>query len=160
MRIEQLKIEILNKNNWNPNEMQSDIFHSLVASIQKHGVLQPIVVREDFTIIKGEKRWLAAKEAGLDEIYCVIVETSQEEAKLLTVGLSHLRGTTNEEMLSALLSELTEHFSLEEISLETGFLKDELTSLFDDLAIDIDVEAVKEDDFNVQQALDEIKESD
>lgn len=53
---------------------------ALAESIQKHGVLQPIIVRPDqsidetYEIIAGERRWRAAKLAGLDEIPAVILD--------------------------------------------------------------------------------------
>ena len=53
---------------------------TLAESIQKHGVLQPIIVRPDqiiddtYEIIAGERRWRAAKLAGLDEIPAVILD--------------------------------------------------------------------------------------
>ncbi|WP_235550028.1 ParB N-terminal domain-containing protein [Paenibacillus sp. Soil766] len=139
--------------------MDDHIYRSLVESIRKHGVLQPILVRSDMTIVKGEKRWRAAQEAGLTELICVIVESTEEEAKLLTISLSHLRGRTNEELLASLLEELSGFFTLEDISLQTGFQMDELNSLI--LGLNSDTELgtpVQEDDINVQRALDEIKE--
>ena len=51
----------------------------LADSIREHGVIQPIVVRElgvlddNYEIIAGERRWRAAKMAGLDEIPAVIM---------------------------------------------------------------------------------------
>ena len=53
---------------------------ALAESIQKHGVLQPIIVRPDqsidetYEIMAGERRWRAAKLAGLDEIPAVILD--------------------------------------------------------------------------------------
>jgi DNA modification methylase len=157
MRVETVPINQIRPNDWNPNEMEDHIYQSLVQSIRKHGVLQPILVRADMTIIKGEKRWRAAREAGLQDLICVIVETSQEEAKLLTVSLGHLRGRTNEELLASLLEELSIHFSLEELSLQTGFQMNELDNILKGLPMDTDIEPpVEEDDFDVQRALDEI----
>lgn len=159
MRIETLPISSLRANDWNPNEMDEHRYLALIESVRKHGVLQPILVRSDMTIIKGEKRCRAAQAAGMAEITCVIVETNQEEAKLLTVSLSNLRGRTNEELLSSLLEELSASFTLEEIGAEAGFLPDELNGLLDGFAADTQIETlVQEDDFDVQRALDEIQE--
>lgn len=56
----------------------------LAASIAEHGVLQPIVVRPTPTgtyyIIAGERRWRAARQAGLTEIPAIIKEVSTQEA--------------------------------------------------------------------------------
>jgi DNA modification methylase len=159
MRVETIPIDQIRPNDWNPNEMDDHIYQSLVQSIRKHGVLQPILIRSDMTIIKGEKRWRAAAEAGLLELVCVIVETNQEEAKLLTVSLGHLRGRTNEELLASLLEELSVHFSLEELSIQTGYQARELDNILQGLPMNTDIDPpVEEDDFDVQRALDEIIE--
>jgi ParB/RepB/Spo0J family partition protein len=159
LKIETITIDQINPNSWNPNEMDDHIYRSLVESIRKHGVLQPILVRSDMTIVKGEKRWKAAKEAGLTELICVIVESTDEESKLLTISLSHLRGRTNEELLASLLEELSAHYSIEELSIQTGFQMDELNQLLPGLNSDTElITPVQEDEFDVQRTLDEIKE--
>ena len=63
----------------------------LADSICEHGVIQPIVVREvgvldgNYEIIAGERRWRAAKMAGLDEIPAVIM--TGDELKVAEVAL-------------------------------------------------------------------------
>lgn len=159
MKVQTIPIEQLRSNGWNPNEMDEHLYRSLVESIRRHGVLQPILIRADMTIIKGEKRWRAAKQAGLTELVCVVVESSSEEAKLLTVSLSNLRGRTNEELLASLVEELTASYSLEEISLETGLQMNELAGLLQGLAGDVDIaDPVVEDKFDVGKALEKIRE--
>ncbi len=50
----------------------------LAASLVRHGVLQPLLVSEDgpnrYVIITGERRWRAAKQAGLETVPAVIRE--------------------------------------------------------------------------------------
>ena len=52
----------------------------LTKSIKERGIIQPIIVRESngenskYEIIAGERRWLAAKKAGLHEIPIVVTE--------------------------------------------------------------------------------------
>lgn len=53
----------------------------------------------------------------------------------LTIALSKLRGRTNEELLAELISELTQYFSLEEISIETGILNEDLDTLIASLVV-------------------------
>lgn len=51
----------------------------LVASIKSHGILEPVVVAHTpagYQIIAGERRWKAAKLAGLTEVPCVVRETT------------------------------------------------------------------------------------
>jgi ParB family chromosome partitioning protein len=54
----------------------------LAQSIREHGILQPIVVRrhgEMFQIVAGERRWRAARRAGLHRIPVVIREVPDEQ---------------------------------------------------------------------------------
>ncbi|MCR3955958.1 MAG: ParB/RepB/Spo0J family partition protein [Gudongella sp.] len=56
---------------------QEDALKDLAQSITENGVIQPIIVRKlenGYEIIAGERRWRAAREAGLDEIPCIIRE--------------------------------------------------------------------------------------
>ncbi|WP_326062688.1 hypothetical protein [Paenibacillus anseongense] len=57
------------------------------------------------------------------------------------------------------MEELTAHYSLEELSTQTGFQLDELNQLLPGLNSDTElITPVKGDEFDVQRALDEIKE--
>lgn len=61
---------------------------SLAASIRVHGVLQPVVVRragDRFELVVGERRWRAARAAGLDSIPVVIADV--DAADRLEVAL-------------------------------------------------------------------------
>lgn len=56
---------------------QEEALDELAQSIKENGVIQPIIVRklaDGHEIIAGERRWRAAREAGLDEIPCIIRE--------------------------------------------------------------------------------------
>ncbi len=59
---------------------EREALETLAESIGTHGVLQPIIVRENialsgsYEIIAGERRWRAAKMAGLSEIPVVILD--------------------------------------------------------------------------------------
>ena len=61
----------------------------LAESIRIHGVIQPLTVRRLATgyyqIIAGERRWRAAKAAGLQEIPAVIIEA--DDRKVMELGL-------------------------------------------------------------------------
>lgn len=68
----------------NPNQprrrFDEEAQSALTASIRELGVLQPILVRQvgegDYELIAGERRWRAAKRAGLDTIPAIIRTTS------------------------------------------------------------------------------------
>ena len=61
----------------------------LSESIRIHGVLQPIIVRQlasgYYQIISGERRWRAARQAGLGEIPAMIIEA--DDRKAMELGL-------------------------------------------------------------------------
>ena len=65
---------------------EREALESLADSIAAHGVLQPIIVRENptvegtYEIIAGERRWRAAKMAGLSEIPAVIFDGDELHA--------------------------------------------------------------------------------
>ncbi|MCA8995342.1 MAG: ParB/RepB/Spo0J family partition protein [Planctomycetaceae bacterium] len=49
----------------------------LASSIKEHGILQPLIVREidkGFQLVAGERRWQAAKKAGLTTVPCRVVD--------------------------------------------------------------------------------------
>jgi ParB family transcriptional regulator, chromosome partitioning protein len=61
-----------------------DELAELAASIHEHGILQPLLVTksetpERYTLIAGERRWLAAKQAGLFEVPVLIREANELE---------------------------------------------------------------------------------
>lgn len=60
-----------------------DSLLELSESLKQYGVLQPLLVRDKkdyYEIIAGERRWRAAKMAGLKEIPVIIKELSEQEA--------------------------------------------------------------------------------
>ena len=60
----------------------------LAASIQQHGLIQPIVLRKlgkGYEIVAGERRWRAARLAGLKEVPCIVKELTEEENMLLAI---------------------------------------------------------------------------
>ena len=61
----------------------------LADSIREHGIIQPLTVRKlasgYYQIIAGERRWRAAKAAGLDQVPAVIIEA--DDRKVMELGL-------------------------------------------------------------------------
>jgi ParB family chromosome partitioning protein len=77
-----IPIEDIDPNPDQPRQAIGDL-SELIASVREKGVLEPILVRSfdgRFQIIAGERRFRAALEAGLDEIPCIVRETSDAEA--------------------------------------------------------------------------------
>ncbi len=76
-------IETLVPNKEQPRDRVSDdTLTDLVASIRQSGILQPVVVRragKGFEIIAGERRWRAAKAAGMSEIPVLVRQATDSE---------------------------------------------------------------------------------
>ena len=86
----QLPIGMLRPGKYQPRtRMDETSLAELADSIRSRGVIQPIVVRPvsdtQYEIIAGERRWRAARIAGLDKVPVVIREVPDEAA--LGIGL-------------------------------------------------------------------------
>ncbi len=70
-------------------EFDSEALSELADSISQHGVLQPLLLRPMMTggyrIVAGERRWRAARMAGLTEVPAVIREMSDAEEMLFAL---------------------------------------------------------------------------
>ncbi|MBP3305704.1 MAG: ParB/RepB/Spo0J family partition protein [Oscillospiraceae bacterium] len=70
-------------------DFDEEELQSLADSISVHGVIQPLTVRElesgYYQIIAGERRWRAARMAGLNEIPAVVVEADDRKAMELAL---------------------------------------------------------------------------
>ncbi len=89
-------IIFININNIKPNPKQprksfdEEKLNELAASIIEHGVIQPVVLRksdtgEGFELVAGERRWRAARKAGLKEIPSIIRTLTEEQNMLLSI---------------------------------------------------------------------------
>ena len=79
--INKLSISDLVRNKYQPRKIfDKENLQELSNSIKERGIIQPIIVRQSkisdkkFEIIAGERRWLAAQNAGLNEVPVVITE--------------------------------------------------------------------------------------
>ena len=84
--ITKLKIYDVKRNRLQPRKVfNKESLEELTNSIKERGVIQPIIVRKDkslvgkFEIIAGERRWLASQNAGLHEIPVVILDVDDEK---------------------------------------------------------------------------------
>lgn len=90
-KIHKIKVMEIEPNREQPRRtFDEEALDELASSIKTYGVLQPIIVnkKEDYyEIVAGERRWRAAKKAGLDEMPCIIkddiTERSNKEIALI-----------------------------------------------------------------------------
>jgi ParB family transcriptional regulator, chromosome partitioning protein len=125
--IEEIQINQIDPNPYQPrNNFDEESLAGLTASIRELGVLQPILVRkmsEDrYAIIAGERRWRAAKRAGLQFIP-VIVRQVNDELILQHALVENLhRDDLNPLEEAAAYQQLVEDFDLtqEEVAQKVG----------------------------------------
>lgn len=70
-----------NKEIYGDTENSSDIEETFLESVSEKGVLEPVVITPNKTIISGHRRWLAAKNADLDKIPARISEFKSDLAE-------------------------------------------------------------------------------
>lgn len=97
----------------------------LAESIKANGLVQPIVVRSvngRFQLIAGERRWRAAKKAGLEFIPAVVKQVSNEQAMEITIVENLQREDLNPMEQARAFDRLAREFNLtqEQISAKTG----------------------------------------
>src|SRR5215813_3343448 len=89
-QLREIEIERILPNSHQPRkDFGEDALTELAASIRVHGVVQPIIVRtlEEgfFQLVAGERRWRAARLAGLAQIPAVVRDGDERWA--LEIGL-------------------------------------------------------------------------
>jgi len=80
----EVDVDRIAPNPWQPRlEMDEDALEDLVQSIKEHGVLQPLIVtraeNDSYVLVAGERRWRAAKGAGLLTVPVVVKETTPRQ---------------------------------------------------------------------------------
>ena len=82
-----IPIADLERNKYQPRTMfDEEKLAELSSSIKQNGVIQPIAVRPNkyepgkFEIVAGERRWLAAQKAGLNEVPVVVLNISDHKS--------------------------------------------------------------------------------
>ena len=83
------EVDTIDINKIEPNSNQprknfnDDKIHELAESIKQHGLIEPLIVQKGnkgfYTIIAGERRWRAAREAGVKEIPVVVKDYSDQQ---------------------------------------------------------------------------------
>ncbi|MDD4494957.1 MAG: ParB/RepB/Spo0J family partition protein [Eubacteriales bacterium] len=87
--IKELRLNEIDPNTDQPRKAFDDEkIQQLAESIKQHGVVQPIIVRKEksgYKIVAGERRWRAARLAGLEKIPVIVKDFSDRE--LMEVSL-------------------------------------------------------------------------
>jgi ParB family chromosome partitioning protein len=130
----EIDIDRLSPNDFQPRGHMDDArLQELARSITSNGVIQPIVVRtvgERFQIIAGERRWRAAKLAGLPRVPIVVrdVAPGQEKSLLETALIENIQRENLNPIEEALAyRRLTDQFRLTQEDIAAAVGKDRAT---------------------------------
>ncbi|MFC5079114.1 putative chromosome-partitioning protein ParB [Vibrio thalassae] len=97
-------------------DMAPEALEELAASIQSQGIIQPIVVRrvghDQFEIIAGERRWRAARQAGLKMVPCLIKNVQDRAAVAMALIENIQREDLNAIEEAQALERLQDEFEL------------------------------------------------
>jgi ParB family transcriptional regulator, chromosome partitioning protein len=120
----EVPIEQIRPNAVQPRQVfDEDALAELVHSIREVGLLQPVVVRRadhgDYELVMGERRWRAAREAGLDAIPAIVRETGDDDM---------LRDALLENLHRSQLNPLEEAAAYAQLLEDFGCTHDELAS--------------------------------
>lgn len=104
----------------NPNQprkhFDEDALNELAASIRLHGVIQPIVINDNedgtYIIIAGERRFRAARKAGLEKIPAVIKKYSDKQIKEIAIIENLQREDLNPIEAARAIKQLMEEYNL------------------------------------------------
>ena len=132
----QMKLDQLQRGQFQPrskfNESKLD---ELTQSIASHGVIQPLVVRQispnQFEIIAGERRWRAAKQAGLNEVPVVVRDINDQVALAIALIENIQRDSLTPIEEAKALSRLIQDFKMthEEVSQVIGRSRSAVSNL-------------------------------
>lgn len=111
-----LRISLIDPKSDQPRKnFDGEALSQLADSIAANGILQPILVRESgdrYTIIAGERRYRAARLAGLTEIPALVLEADDESAAKYALIENLQREDLNPYEEAAAIRKLMDEFSL------------------------------------------------
>ena len=123
--------------------------NKLRGSLREFGFINPVIIDSDFNVIAGHGRLMAAKEEGIEEVPCVLVDyltEAQKKAYILADNRYAQDAGWDEELLRLEIESL-EGMDFD-VSL-TGFNEDEIADLF----ADGESTGAEDDDFDLSDAL-------
>ena len=129
-------IDLIQRGKYQPRiDIDNESLGELAASIEKQGIMQPIVIRpissDKYEIIAGERRWRACQLAGFHEIPAIIKSVGDESAIAMSLIENIQREDLNPIEEAVALKRLQEEFSLtqQEVADAVGKSRTTVTNL-------------------------------
>lgn len=152
MNIQIIEINKLKRAEYNPRKElkpEDEEYKKLEKSINEFGHVLPIVVNSDMTVIGGHQNLTVLENKGYKEVECNVLNLNKTQEKALNLALNKISGEWDYNKLEDILAELKEA----DIDMDTtGFSFDEVDDILKDVI------GSKEDDFDLDEAINEIEE--
>jgi len=121
-----IAIDLIDPNPLQPRRVfQQEPLRALADSIQQHGIIQPLVLRKSgarYQLVAGERRWRAAKLAGLTQVPAVVQDISDDHLLEITLIENIQREDLNPIELAIALDRMGHELNIsqDEIGRRTG----------------------------------------
>ena len=134
MKVKKIDINKLQPASYNPRQISTKQYKDLKESIEKFGLVDPIIVNEYFVenyyvVIGGHQRLKICKELGYKDIDCIVLELNKEEERELNIRLNKSGGEFDMDILA-------NEFDVEELK-DWGFKEIELGLNIDKIPEDL-----------------------
>jgi len=142
----QIRIDQIDPNPYQPRRIfQQERLHELAQSIRANGIVQPLVVRLNagrFQIVAGERRWRAARLAGLETVPVVLQDVADDHLLEVTLVENIQREDLNAIEAAQAFERLSSELKLthEEIGRRTGKDRTTITNLIRLLQLPVDIQ--------------------
>ena len=124
MKIKDIELSKLKPAEYNPRQITKKQVKDLKESIEKFGIVDPLIINSDNTIIGGHQRFAILNEASKKvdwkyppKVPCVILDLSKEEERELNIRLNKSGGEWDFDLLSNFEIEELNDWGLKEIEL-------------------------------------------
>ena len=100
-KIQRMKVAEMRPADYNPRRISADAMAGLRASVQRFGLVQPIIVNERTgNVVGGHQRLKVLTAEGVDEVDVVVVDLPSSEERALNVALNnpHISGEFTEDL--------------------------------------------------------------
>lgn len=131
--METLPLQLIDKNELNPNEQDERTFNALCESLQEEGWVEPmatVVSKPDgrYTIVSGHHRTDAALALGMIDGPCLILDPDVFDAdrqNWTMVKVNNIRGKLSKTKFTRLYNEMAREYSSEELQTRMGFVDED-----------------------------------
>lgn len=118
MKTKEIEISKLKPAEYNPRQISKKQYNDLKESVKKFGLVDPIILNKDMTVIGGHQRLKVCKDLNYDKISCVVLDLSKEQERELNIRLNKSGGEFD-------MDALANYFDVEELT-DWGFKHVEL----------------------------------